>query len=113
MLHLSLPDLLRLPRQAFQLTLPGQRVLLLTLLTLQRSPATLPLSPSQAFQRRPPSQLTSLLVLPLLQPSLPDLLRCPRQAFQVQRALLLTLLTLQRSLATLPLSLPQAFQRRL
>jgi hypothetical protein len=114
MLQLSLADLLRRPR--LQLTLPGQRVLLLRLLTLQRSPATLPRHAAnittQAFQRRPPSQPALFLTALMLQLSLPDLLRRPRLQLTLpgQRVLLLTLLTLQRSPAALLLAPSQAFQ---
>jgi hypothetical protein len=113
MLQLSLSDLLRRPR--LQLTLSGRRVLLLRLLTLQRSPATLPISPPQAFQRRPPSQPALFLTPLMLQLSLSALLRRPRLQLTLsgQRVLLLRLLTLQRSPATLLLSPSQVFQRRL
>jgi hypothetical protein len=75
MLQLSVPDLPRRPRQVFQVTLPGQRVSLLTLLTLPPPAAKLLLSLPQAFQ----------LTLP------------------AQRELLLTLLTLQSPAGTLPI----------
>jgi hypothetical protein len=138
MLQLSVPDLPLRPRQVFQLTLPGQRVLLLTLLTLRppaaklllsgqwellltlltlQSPAaTLLLLLPQAFQLTLPGQWVLLLTLLTLQRPAAKLLLSVPQACQLtlggQRVLLLTLVTLKCSPATLPISPPQAFQRR-